>query len=83
MLTRLNDKYVGLGNRKQLLLIFIAYWIFWFFLELTSQWFAGEDYPAPELRHFTSSFFVAIVWTLISDFNKVKRLFKRKNVNVD
>jgi hypothetical protein len=79
MIEKIQKWWAGLSNLQLVLLIFLGNWVFWFFLELFSQWFSGEDFPSPQRRDFTSSFFTAIFWTILFNYYKVKSLFTKRS----
>ena len=83
MFRKIEKWYSSLSNPQQLLLIFLGSWLMWFGIQPLKRWFAGEDYPGVESHDFVYSFIMAIIWTLFSAYNKVKRLFTKKQPDVD
>lgn len=79
MLAKIKIWLLQLPGSKQLLVLFIFYWIFWFSTELLMvYWIDEEAQTIGEV--LLGSLFITICWLLTSHFDLLTQLFKKNPV---
>ncbi|HEX8334583.1 MAG TPA: hypothetical protein VF622_18305 [Segetibacter sp.] len=82
MLSKLRVWLSELSKAKQLLIVFICWWLFWFLADALMEvvWSYNEE-PEHLLSVLLSSLSMTFFWVLLFHFGKVKRLFKKKTID--
>jgi hypothetical protein len=81
MIDKIKTWFKSLSNGGQLLVVFVAWWIYWLLFKFLFDAIWPDDNSETYTNRALEGMWMAVWMTTVSNWSKVKRLYKKKPVS--